>query len=1003
MVRTLPRRPAGATPLVLSLALAACGTSCGGAGAGAAETPETAENPAPGPIEGPLPGEGLAGAEGQAANVPLPELPEVARSLADPVEREAPPIADLAAARAALRAGHYEAVAAASLGTGPEARLLRAELALLTGRLTDARREAQAAARALEGAEARRALTVKAEAELSAGDLDAVLRTLRPLEADDAAHRARLLLAEAHATRGQVTDAERFYLRVIDAYNDGIIGERDAEGLAYVAQAAWGLGSARDANDAFQESVAADGERVATQLAWAELFLTKYDAGHAEEGVRAAFAVNPRDPVAHALMARIRIAQSFDFAEAARHVERALEVHPTLPLAVATKAGLALRDLDVDTADALLDAGLAAHPKDLELLSMKAAVRFLADDARGFAAAKRRVLQQHRTYAEMYNVIAEYAEWEHRYPDIVAMSREAVTLDSANYRAHANLGLNLLRMGDEDEGLQALESAWRRDRYNVRVYNTLELYDRVLPAEYATLPSGPFLFRFHNDERAVLEPYVPEVLAGAHADMVRRYRFTPEGPLRIEMYANPQHFALRTTGLPNLGVQGVCFGKVVTAISPAGGPFNWGQITWHELAHVFHIQLSRNRVPRWFTEGLAEYETNIARPEWKRELDHLLWQALDADRLPPLRALNRAFTRARSPMDMITAYYASTRVVHHLVDRYGFGKVVELLRGWGRGLRTAELFEEVLGASVDAVDAAFRASERQRLARFAGAFHFDAGAYRELAPRREAAAAAPADAAAQAALGAALLVNGRVQDAVPALEAAVARQPGQPLASYLLARVALGSGDAAGAEARLETMVAAGHDGYEPQLLLARARLGQGDREGAEVALRAATAQDAERLEAWQGLAELASPPPPRPGQAAAPGNTAAPGNPALRREALTKLAALDEHDRGAHAALLALERAAEAWDVVLRLGERGLFVDPGNGANHAAYAEALLETGGDATLALREADVALITLPADDAEARAAAQALRGRALEALGRRAEAIEGRASRTGNAP
>ena len=996
MVRTIPCRPrASATPLVLSLALAACSTSCGGAGrsGGGAAAPETPEPAAArgGPIEGPLPGEGLGGAEGQAANVPLPELPEVARSFADPVERDAPSISDVAAARAALRAGHYEAVAGASLGTGAAARLVAAELALATGRLADARREARAAAAGLSGTEKRRALTVEAEAELSAGELDAALATLQPLEADPTAHRARLLMAEAHATRGEQVDAERHYMRVIDAYNDGTIGERDAEGLAFVAEAAWGLGSARDANDAFQQSVAADGERVETQLAWAELFLTKYDAGHAEEGVREAFAVNPRDPVAHALMARIRIAQSFDFAEAARHVERALEVHPTLPLALSTKAGLALRDLDVETADAILDAGLAAHPTDLELLSMKAAVRFLADDDRGFAAAKRRVLGQHRTYAEMYNVIAEYAEWEHRYPDIVAMSREAVTLDSANYRAHANLGLNLLRMGDEEEGLRALESAWRRDRYNVRVYNTLELYDRVLPAEYATVPSGPFIFRFHNDERAVLEPYVPEVLTGAHADMVRRYRFTPEGPLRIEMYANAQHFALRTTGLPNLGVQGVCFGKVVTAISPAGGPFNWGQITWHELAHVFHIQLSRNRVPRWFTEGLAEYETNIARPEWKRELDHLLWAALEAERLPPLRALNRAFTRARSPMDMITAYYASTRVVHHLVETHGFDKIVELLRGWGRGLQTPELFAEVLGTDVDAVDATFRAAERRRLARLAGDWSFDPGAFRELGPRRDALAASPRDPEAQAALGAALLVNGRLEEALENLEAALARTPGQPLASFLLARVALGRRDGAGAEARLRAMIAAGHDGYEPQLLLARAHLAQGNREGAEAALRAATARDAERLEAWQGLAELATP---REG--------AGPGDPALRREALTKLAALDEHDRGAHAALVAIEREARAWDGLVRLGERGVFVDPGDASNHVAYAEALLETGGEAALALREADAALVTLRPDDAEGQAGAQRLRARALDALGRRDEAAAARAA-AGAAP
>jgi hypothetical protein len=55
--------------------------------------------------------------------------------------------------------------------------------------------------------------------------------------------------------------------------------------------------------------------------------------------------------------------------------------------------------------------------------------------------------------------------------------------------------------------------------------------------------------------------------------------------------------------------------------------FNLGMTLWHELAHVFHIQLSRSRVPRWFTEGLAEYETEHERPEWSREHDPALFAA----------------------------------------------------------------------------------------------------------------------------------------------------------------------------------------------------------------------------------------------------------------------------------------------------------------------------------------------------------------------------------------
>ena len=81
-------------------------------------------------------------------------------------------------------------------------------------------------------------------------------------------------------------------------------------------------------------------------------------------------------------------------------------------------------------------------------------------------------------------------------------------------------------------------------------------------------------------------------------------------------YADAEQFSVRTSGLPNVGIQGVCFGKTLAAMSPRAEPFNWGNVLWHELAHVFAIQLSKSRVPRWFTEGLSEYETIERRPEW---------------------------------------------------------------------------------------------------------------------------------------------------------------------------------------------------------------------------------------------------------------------------------------------------------------------------------------------------------------------------------------------------
>mgnify|MGYP000630559800 CR=1 FL=1 len=56
-------------------------------------------------------------------------------------------------------------------------------------------------------------------------------------------------------------------------------------------------------------------------------------------------------------------------------------------------------------------------------------------------------------------------------------------------------------------------------------------------------------------------------------------------------------------------VQARVEGNVVTLDSPRArepGTFNWQATLWHELAHVFTLQASKQRVPRWLTEGLPQ-------------------------------------------------------------------------------------------------------------------------------------------------------------------------------------------------------------------------------------------------------------------------------------------------------------------------------------------------------------------------------------------------------------
>jgi tetratricopeptide (TPR) repeat protein len=732
-------------------------------------------------------------------------------------------------------------------------------------------------------------------------------------------------------------------MAVIEAFNDDALGDDVAASLSYVAMAARALGSMHDANDAFRDAALKDPKRIETQIEWARLFLEKYDQRHAAESVEDALAHNPRSPEAHVLMARLALSRSFDFPAVEEHLRKALAVNPNLVSAHVTRAALSLRDMDIAAADRELDLALAINPNHLEALSVRAAARFLADDAPGFAAAKRAVQERNPHYSRMFSIIADYAEWEHRYDELTAMAREAIAIDKDDALAYATLGINLLRAGDEERGLEALHQAWKRDRFNVQVFNTLNLYDQVIGQQYVDVPAPPFTVRVHKTERAALEPYVGPMLQRAYADMRKRYHFTPEGPLRVEMYAEPEHFSVRTTGMPNVGVQGVCFGRVVTALSPHGGPFNWGQITWHEVAHIFHLQLSKNHVPRWFTEGLAEYETIIARPEWKREEDYDLWMALERGRVPALRELNKAFTSARTPQALMTAYYVASQAVVYIVDRFGFDKVPVMLEAWGKGRRTAEVFSSVLGVDVDALDRDFRAHTKQRLSKYQNEFYVDFSRYDDVPALEAVARKMPADADAQAALALGLVARGEFDAAEKAARRATALVPNHALAHFALTRVALEHGDTERARRSVEAVLASGKDGYVLRVLLARAALAGNQAQEARAQAERAVALDPDQLEAHHILLEVAE----------------RTGDTALGRRALTALADLDQHDRVVNLALLMVLRSAKDYPALLRAADRYLYIDPANPSVHDMLGTAELETGAP-DKALVELDRAL-------------------------------------------
>ncbi len=792
--------------------------------------------------------------------------------------------------------------------------------------------------------------------------MEEAIRLLDPSK-DDAgagARRIRLDLGELLIRTGHRADAEPILLKFADEYSNDAIAATDAEGLAMVGRAMHLLRHAKDANRAYNESERAERGRVETLLWRADLYIDKYDPGHAEEVLDEALKIAPHRAEAQVMLARVKLEEAFDFDAADALVRDALVTNPKLPAAYAVRAGIALRDGNDDKAAAAISAGLAVDPGNLELLSLRAAARFLADDVPGFEAAKREVFAHDKEFSQFYGIVGEYAEWEHRYGDVVTMMKEAVALDPKDSKAWAQLGLMQTRNGDESGGIQSMEEAWRGDRFNVRIYNTLQLlYGQWVPQQYESARAGLFDIRYPKDERAVLERYVPRMLGEAWGAMKAHYMFAPTAPVAVEMYRERQHFSVRTSGLPNIGIQGVCFGHVVAAMSPNSEPFNWGNVLWHELGHVFAIQLSNNHVPRWFTEGLSEYETMIRRPEWQRELDPELLpcNASSETVLPGALEMNAAFTHADDAVDVTVAYYAASQMLAFTADRFGFPRITRALELWGHGKTTTDVLREAFGTSPPEYDAAFRSWMMTRLARYEGQYMFD--------PRpvgvddaQALVAKTPAIAHAHVTYAVALLRAHKGDEARREVALALKLDPNDMDAHYVASKLAASNKDVAAQAAELSAIKAAGGDGYTVEMGFAEIAGGKHDRAAERAALEAAHRFDASQVEPLRGLYDIASDE----------------KRDADALSALREVAQLDQHDRRVWLLLLDKLVAAKQWDEAKRVGEGAIFVDVENAAVHVDYARALAATGDHETRPRTSSRGALLCdgKPEDKAEAHA-------------------------------
>lgn len=660
----------------------------------------------------------------------------------------------------------------------------------------------------------------------------------------------------------------------INRYDSGMVFE--AADIAMVAEASRLLDRFHDANSLFAEATRLDPQNLEAQVLWGKLFFEKHNSVDAEQSYNAALAINSR--YGPALVGQAMISGGN------RSLSFALDINPRDATALEAMAALLISNYRPDEAEEFLLQALEINPESLKALSMLAALAMLKQDEARFAELEARVNSFSPNNPIFYGDIADAFGNNYLFTEAVAFAQKALDADPNYWRGHTVMGSNLIRLGEEERGREHLELAFDNDPFDVMTSNMLKVFDTL--DTYVTLSSEHFEVRMSEKDSKVLWPYMEPLIEESWDTLVAKYGFEPEGPVLIEVFERTDDFAVRSVGLPDIGpLVGICFGKVVTLISPSTLNANWQEIVWHELAHVFTLQMTNNRMPRWLSEGISVWEEREARPEWGRRHGIELVRAAEQDKLVPVAELNSAFTNANSNEDLGFAYFQSYLVVDYINAEYGFDKLLELVRQYAEVKEETEMFAAVFGVPIEEFDSGFRDWIARRVQEINVYVHYedtpDEGAAHGHGQRENSSAVMaelynnaslkahmrqrvqeqPRDFQAHLQLGIVLFKEGSHEEARTHLEIAHEILPdydGYPSPALVLAQIYEQQGNHEARLAQLRIMLENHQHDYESAMVLVRDAQERGDLEEAQYYLERAFGVSPYRLDAHLAGADIA-------------------------------------------------------------------------------------------------------------------------------------------------
>jgi tetratricopeptide (TPR) repeat protein len=472
------------------------------------------------------------------------------------------------------------------------------------------------------------------------------------------------------------------------------------------AEGFWGLEQYQQANEAFKLAVAQPNSGAAVRVRWGLLFHERFNNQEADNLFAEALKIDPQNAQAYLGMAIVS-ADGFN-SKAEEYGNKALALDPKLVEAHEFMANLYLENQKIHWASDQAEEALALSSDALEAIAIKAAIELLADRSPDAWLAKIHAVNP--AYGEGFALIGYHLVMNRRYEDGVAYYRKAIAADPRLWAAHSQLGINLMRLGQQDEPQKELELAYDNGQTDAATANSLKLFDSY--KNFVTFRDDTTILRLKKNEADLLKPYFEAELHKAIATYQKKYKLTLPAPVQLEVYPDHEDFAVRTMGMPGLGALGVTFGEVVAMDSPSGrtpGEFNWGATLWHEMSHVYILSATNHRVPRWFTEGLAVHEEGQANPEWGNRVTPEVLAAIRDKKLLPVADIDRGFIFPEYPAQVTVSYFEAGSMCDFIQQRWGDDALLGMVHSFAALKTTPEAVQANLKLSPEEFDKAYMA------------------------------------------------------------------------------------------------------------------------------------------------------------------------------------------------------------------------------------------------------------------------------------------------------